>query len=331
MYNLSEEQEIARAVAAKAFVDPNFKGDEGFVRAGQAYTNTMTKRAVRYLKEIEQKIDLLSNQEVADLLKVLIAGGLVIETEEELEYWIALLEQIALKRVFNAMALLANDENASITDAKGLIAVFQSIQALHMRRQPKNRNSEEFNAWQKMQKNLQRAGKILKQRSQKSKNQAGLRRRKSGSKKESNSNDDSTKDRLIGKMIDAGVPPYGPYWNDVLASFEAATDKADFVNSWVVDEKRRDEETGNKKEQNKKEKPKNEKEDKKPEKSDQQIIEELRMGRQQQNEEKINKEFQNPSNVKAAKDVANKKLDRTGEALTSKDIAEIKIKMIGGR
>lgn len=69
----------------------------------------------------------------------------------------------------------------------------------------------------------------------------------------------------------------------------------------------------------------------KQEKSDFQKITDLRMGKNQQNEEKINAEFQNPGNAKAAKEAADKKLERTGEAITDKDIAAIKTKMLGGR
>ena len=55
------------------------------------------------------------------------------------------------------------------------------------------------------------------------------------------------------------------------------------------------------------------------------------MGKQQQNEEKINQEFQNQGNAKIAMEAGDKKLDRTGQELTDKDIASIKTKIVSGR
>ena len=130
-------------------------------------------------------------------------------------------------------------------------------------------------------------------------------------------------------MISAGVIPDGPYWNDVLSGFENASDKIDFVASWTVDEARRDEE---KKEQNQNERPLPSKEkEKKPEKSDQEKIDELRMGKKQANEEKIDQSFQTAGAAQIAKEAAEKKLDKTGQQLTDKDIATIKTKILGGR
>ena len=334
MYNLSEEQEIARAVAMKVnanFTDAGLNKGESFFEAQKAYTDTLKQRAMRFLKDLDKKIDSLSNQEIADLLRVLIANGTVIESEEELEYYIALLERIALQRVAQAMEQFANGENARFSDSKGLLELIDALKMAHLRKQPKDKNSPEFLKWQEMMKNIEGAKKIVQQNSGKRRGQSRSGKR-GGKSREENSGDDQSRDELIGKMITAGVPPYGPYWNDVLADYEGAADKADFVAKWTVDEQRRDEE---KKEQNQNERPEPEKEktelEKKPEKSDQEKIDELRMGKQQQNEEKINQEFQNPGNIKAAREAADKKLEKTGQELTDKDIAAIKTKIIGGR
>ena len=335
MYHLAEEQEIARAVAMKVnanFSDAGLNKGEAFFEAQKAYNDTIKQRAVHFLKELDKKIDSLSNQEIADLLRVLMANGTIIESEEELEYYISLLERIAMQRVARAMEQFANDSNPQIGDSKGLMELIDALKMAHIRKQPKDRNSPEFLKWQEMMKNLDGAKKIVQQnsganrRQQRSGRQGG-----GGSKEENSSGDDKSRDELIGKMVSAGVPPYGPYWNDVLAGFEAADNKADFVATWAVDEQRRDEE---KKEQNQNERPDPEKEKEpkeKPEKSDQEKIDELRMGKQQQNEEKINQEFQNPGNIKAVREVADKKLEKTGQELTDKDISTIKTKMMGGR
>ena len=338
MYNLLEEQEIARAVAVKVnagFVDVGMTNGESFFEAQKAYTNTLQQRALRFLKELEQKIDLLSNQEIADLLRVLLANGTVIESEEELEYWIAFLERLGMQRISNAMEQLALGNSNAINDTKGLLALVDALKLAHLRKQPKDKSSPDFLKWQEMMQNFTKTEQIIKQSTNKNNRQNASRRsNKSGSKEENNS-DDKSRDELISKMTAAGVPPYGPYWNDVMAGYESAGDKIDFVAGWVVDEKRRDEEKESQKEQNQNERSDAQKEktepEKKPEKSDQEKIDELRMGKQQQNEEKINQEFQNQGNAKAAKEAADKKLDRTGQELTDKDISSIKIKIIGGR
>ncbi|MBR6327317.1 MAG: hypothetical protein IKR60_00375 [Alphaproteobacteria bacterium] len=331
MYNLIEEQEIARAVAAKVnnqFIETGMNEADGFFEAQKAYHHTLKTRALRFLKDIDQKLDSLSNQEIADLLRVLIAGGLNIETEEELEYYIALLERMAFQRLSNTLAQMKSNENAPINDIKGLIGLVDALKILHLKRQPKDKNSAAFKKWQKMLQDFEKAKKQFKKLQAKSKqNQTG---RRQTSKKESNSNnDDGPHNELISKMTAAGVIPNGPYWNDVLASYENATDKIDFVSSWVVDEARRDEE---KKEQNQNERPLPSKEkEKKPEKSDQEKIDELRMGKKQANEEKIDQSFQTAGAAQIAKEAAEKKLDKTGQQLTDKDIAAIKTKIISGR
>ena len=335
MYNLAEEQEIARAVAMKVnadFVDTGLNHGESFFEAQKAYNTTLKQRATRFLKDLDKKIDSLSNQEIADLLRVLIAGGLSIESDEELEYYISLLERIALQRVARAMEQFANDSNPQIGDLKGLMELIDALKMAHIRKQPKDRNSPEFLKWQEMMKNLDGAKKIVRQNSGASRRQQRRSRQGGGdSKQENSSGDDKSRDELIGKMVTAGVPPYGPYWNDVLAGFEGAADKADFVAMWAVDEQRRDEE---KKEQNQNERPAPEKEKEpkeKPEKSDQEKIDELRMGKQQQNEEKVNQEFQNAGNAKAAMEAGNRKIEKTGQELTDKDIKMIKTQIIAGR
>jgi len=319
------------------FADAGLDKGESFFEAQKAYNGTLKQRAMRFLKDLDKRLDSLSNQEIADLLRVLIANGTIIESEEELEYYISLLERIALQRVAQAMEQFANGENPQFSDSKGLLELIDALKMAHLRKQPKDKNSPEFLKWQEMMKNFDSAKKIVQQNSGQRRGQARGRRKGGGRSQEENSGGDNTRDELIGKMINAGVPPYGPYWNDVLAGYEGATDKADFVAKWTVDEQRRDEE---KKEQNQNERPENEKTDsekektepeKKPEKSDQEKIDELRMGKQQQNEEKINQEFQNPGNAKAAMEAADKKLERTGQELTDKDIAAIKTKIIGGR
>ena len=124
MYNLTEEQEIARAVASKVntdFVDAGMVSGESFFEAQKAYNNTLKQRAIRFLKDLDKKIDALSNQEVADLLRVLLANGTIIENEEELEYYIALLERIALSRLTQLIEQINTDPNAQLPDQKGFL------------------------------------------------------------------------------------------------------------------------------------------------------------------------------------------------------------------
>lgn len=67
MYNLSEEQEIARAVAVKinaGFVDVGMARGESFFEAQKAYTNTLQQRALRFLKDLEQRIENIKGREV---------------------------------------------------------------------------------------------------------------------------------------------------------------------------------------------------------------------------------------------------------------------------
>lgn len=333
MYNIEEEQEIARAVASKVnsgFSDVGMASGESFFEVQKAYTNTLQQRALRFLKELDKKIDSLSNQEVANLLRVLLASGTVIESEEELEYWVAFLERVAMQRISNLNDQLASGNQNGLNDAKGMLALVDVLKLSYLKKQPQDKLSPEFAKWQEMMKNFSRTEQQIQQ---------GLKNRKKSTRRskhsqEENTSDDQARDRLISKMAAAGVPTQGPYWNDVLASYENATDKMDFVARWAVDEARRDEE---KKQNDDTEKQKGtsaqkpQKQEKKPEKSDHEKIEELRMGKQQKNEEKIDSEFQNPGNAKAVKEFANQKLEKTGKEITEKDIARIKVKIAGGR
>ena len=120
-------------------------------RSGQnKYYEVCKRYTLEFIKKIEEKLDALSNQSIANLLRMLIALGLDIEDEEELEYWINRLTKESLNRVtmyFNerdnislwrqliskpdSSKLLFNLTSYSIKDIKALQSIMKSLNILN--------------------------------------------------------------------------------------------------------------------------------------------------------------------------------------------------------
>ena len=87
--------------------------------AQEKYNEVRKRHALEFLKKIEDRLSSLSNQAVADLLRILIALGLDIEDEEELE--VPVQEDVVqeLKDKFEAVKIAADFTVASIQNTIG--------------------------------------------------------------------------------------------------------------------------------------------------------------------------------------------------------------------
>ena len=101
-YNEDEAEEFAVAMAEKAQKEAILRGaseDEAQKIAQEKYNEVRKRHVLEFLKKIEDKLASLSNQTVANLLRILIALGLEFEDEEELQSWINRLTLEAFNRI----------------------------------------------------------------------------------------------------------------------------------------------------------------------------------------------------------------------------------------
>lgn len=241
MYNYDEELNIAKAVAQKSFETDGLPMEEALKKRHNIYHQTLQNRAVRFLQEMDQKLDSLQNQEIANLLKSLLASGLNIENEEELEYWITLLTNLAMARLSQFLSNQSVQNPSQQADIKNLL---QSVIMVYQHRRPSPDNVQQYAQWQTSLENMKKFEKIL---------QKGIDRQKSphqpqrkNSNKNRNNSQESYRNSLQSKMSSAGVPSGGEYWNEVMSSFEASMDVASFVENWSADNARIDAEKNSK-------------------------------------------------------------------------------------
>ena len=101
-YNEEEADNFAIALAQKVkleFLNNGYTEAESQNHGQKKYEEVRRRHALEFLRKMEEKLDSLSNQTIAQLLRILIALGLDIEDEEELEYWINKLTHEALDRI----------------------------------------------------------------------------------------------------------------------------------------------------------------------------------------------------------------------------------------
>jgi len=315
LYNLEEEQNIARAVAKKIMQSDDMSLPEKETAAKQNYHQTLQKRALRFLKEMETILENLSNQEIANLLKVLLANGLEIESEEELEYWIARLEQQANLRLsaYLQMSTGKTLQANRFSDYTGMNSLLQSIIKLHYRRRPPAYDKENYRQWKKLLSQYHKVDKIIK----KDRALARLNKRNRDRKRQSSSNTNSnTLDILESKMLSAGVRPNGEYWNEVISNYQISSDHMAFVENWSADQAKIDAE--------------NKKDSQVYEKSPAEKTTTQKETAQIMNHIMAIRGFENPRNQKIAEEAGRKKTEKTGQALTYEDIKKIKGQIVNG-
>ena len=183
-FNFEMGVEIASILQKKAELKAieEDKSQKEIKQAGQkAFNKSIRKKAVEFLKKIEQRIEELSNKEVAQLLQALIAMGLSIEDEEELEYWINLLEREATRRI----AVYFSDREGmkaapkhkkkfakktfdlSLDEMKALSTIAEAVNKSMQRKRPSNEKSEEYKRFLEREKFIKKLEETIKEDTQK--------------------------------------------------------------------------------------------------------------------------------------------------------------------
>ena len=247
-YNIEEGFVFATALSQKAEKEALFSGmsKSEAQQIGKKKFNEVSRRhAIEYMKSIDTKLASLSNQSIANLLKALIAMGLDIEDDEELEYWIGILTQQTLNRIvsyFNQRdsaslwkqitsrpretSVLQRLKNYSPKEIEALSEMIQSLDKINI-------------AKTKNPKALKRRSAILKRMNKTIKNDIQIKnsikkQRPKQQNRQANTEENSL-DILKNKMAAEGVEINGRYWNHVMSEFEATINKSEFAQNWVID------------------------------------------------------------------------------------------------
>ena len=353
-YDETESIPLAEALQKKAEKDASDSGlplAEVKKQGINKYNEVRRKHAIEFLDKLQQDLETLSNQTIANLLKALIALGLSIEDEEELEYWLNMLTREVLLRLneyFNQRSTLslwkqvnskAKPENLDLLTSNDISALYDMVDSLKKINLAKTQNETGKNRIDKF------LGKMQDTLNNDLKLQKDKQRQSSKRKKNQNSQEDNALDILKNKMTAEGIESGGRYWTEVIADFEMATDKNGFARNWVVDNARRNECDIQKINELRGIEAKKQRE---TEQQELNVAKERELSRQQDenqkrlkqekerqdniknnNKDKIEKEFQNSANRKAAEKYADKKQKKTGKSLDDKDIKMMKIKAAG--
>ena len=355
-YNEDEALALAEAMQKKAEQEAEAAGKnagEKYVCGQKAFNETIYHHAVSFLQKFQERLDSLSNQSIAKLLLVLVSLGLNIEDEEELEYWINLLEQQSFRRIavyfeirngrdaggrlkpsrLPESELLANISRYSSEDIDGLRLMAVGIQENLRRRNPNIlQTDEKINFFKQIENFLSKDARLKKTAEQNRPRRRMPRREQTV----------DTLSLLQNKMRAAGVIEGGDYWNSVIAEHNMATDKEEFTRTWVKDENRsrQDNQKINElrglteEEQNKKVYPEEILNKSVRQKEDGNVYREqnddsLKEKERQKDaaEQLIKDEFSNEQNQKAAA----KQAEKLNRPLNSDDIKIMKIKAISGK
>ena len=254
-----------------------------------------------FLEHIQEFLDKLTNQSIALLLLMLIELGMEFENEEELLYWLNVLERKALDRL-QPYTLPGASISVKKTDKSGLLALLFVLQ---------KKNPNQAKIYKQIEKKI-----VQKQKSTKY--------------------SDNSLAILQDKMSAAGVEQGGRYWNQVMGEYTMAIDKNGFVSNWTPNEndvqqinKLRgvDDDIAQKSRQNQFQQ-QIEQEQKLQKQRD---LENDKIKHKEfvraKNKELIEKEFSNTKNRKTV----TKAVEKKDKPLDEKDIKKIKIKIIGGK
>ena len=255
-FDLDTDVVIANILKSKAELSAR-KEDKSSAEIANIGTKTFNKslrdKAIKFLKKIEEKLESLSNQEVAKLLLALIAMGLSIEDEEELEYWISMLEKEALRRVASYFASQEEVNNSGLArfakhktkfakkaiefsqeDLDSLVSIMGSINKIQQTKTPKDKDSVEYKKFLEKEKFFKKVEKLLKEeRDKKAKENAQKQKTKTKVTQKEDVN------KLLGnlktKMTLAGVEANGDYWAQTISDFKSSSNKTEFVSGWAHD------------------------------------------------------------------------------------------------
>ena len=252
-YNAEEGLVFADALAQKAQKEAILSGcskKEAQNIAQKKFNEVSRKHAIEYMKSIDMKLASLSNQSIANLLKALIAMGLDIEDDEELEYWIGILTQQTLNRIasyFNQRdsaslwkqitsrpqetSVLRNLKNYSPKEIEALSEMIQCLDKINI---AKTKDVNIRNKRSDMLKRIDRAVKNDLRLKVKENQQQRQQNRNRNRQTEEPSTEDPA-DILKNKMTAEGVEVNGRYWDQVMSDFEASANKTEFAKHWTID------------------------------------------------------------------------------------------------
>lgn len=132
--------------------------------------------------------------------------------------------------------LLKNIKDFTSEDIEAFASMMTSVNKILERREPANKNSEEYKKFLERKKFFKRVEKLLKQDAQeKKKEERQLQQARNSQRKE------GTPDYLgllKDKMLREGVVQGGNYWGSVIDDFNHAENKGEFVSLWQKDEMR---------------------------------------------------------------------------------------------
>lgn len=251
-YDEGEAEEFAVAMAEKAYAQAIQSGiSEAKAKkiAQEKYNEVRKRHILEFLKKIEEKLALISDQSIAQLLRILIALGLDIEDEEELEAWINKLTHESLNRIAlyfsqrdnisllqqlktqpNTQKLLDNLRNYSPQEIEALSSMVKSLSVLNKKRSKNDVfRSQRDDILKKINNTLKKDIKLKKQAYQ----------QKRGQKRNQDRVD--PKDILISKMTTEGIESGGRYWNEIFGEFNRSDNKMSFAISWQIDKNRHNE------------------------------------------------------------------------------------------
>ena len=250
-YDEEDAEEFAIAMAEKAYAQAIQNGmseAEAKKIAQEKYNEVRKRHILEFLKKIEEKLASLSNQTVANLLRILIALGLDIEDEEELETWINRLTLEAFNRInlyFNerdnislwrqlttqpkTQKVLYNLKNYSTKDIKILKSMISSLYKVNDKKTKNDKSRvRRKDILKKIDKVLNKDIKLKSQQQKKHNN-------KTQRKQEEKSQKNDSFEVLTGKMTAEGVEVGGRYWNEVISEYNKSDNKTDFADNWQID------------------------------------------------------------------------------------------------
>ena len=354
-YDFEESKPLAEALRKKAeqkAIADGLSVEEARKKGRLKYNEVRRRHVKEFLQKLDMRLDGLSNQAIANLLRALIALGLEIEDEEELEYWINLLTREFLQRLslyfeqrdveslwkqITQTKTRAKDiEQFSVADIAAfseIIKLLKDVNASISKNPAVRKRINDF--FEKIEKVLKRDLSLKKNL----KNKRPLRRRAQ-----------EQQDPLAilqAKMSAEGVERGEMYWSNVMADYDASLDKLSFAQNWTIDNTLRQEVNIQKINElrgledknpishlNKEERERDEyealKEQQERDRSNKEI-QKRKEAEKQKNSEQIEKEFQNETNREKARAYAEKKQKKTGKDLSEKEMKMMKAKAMGSK
>ncbi|MFI3242329.1 MAG: hypothetical protein R3Y43_07155 [Alphaproteobacteria bacterium] len=241
LYDEKYEEEIAKIFEDKARKEALKKGlskEEAELKAREAYLQKRREKLKEFLKKMEEKLASLPNQDIANLLLSLIALGLDIEDEEELEYWLKKLELEGLNRImqyFQIKSQCVNRETFAKRFSPQEMAAYEKIsRGIDIAYARKYQNAKSEKEFQQMKKALEKAHKIIKK-------DVDFQVKYFQKQKTSGRDEKIDWEALMKqKLEENGVSSESDYFKETMQNFASSSNQAKFYMDWQVNPLKRD-------------------------------------------------------------------------------------------